>query len=427
MLVDVIRIVLFGAGIVAQAHISSLDKPIYEYLRDLCPVGQLPLTTPRAVRTCATVCPLGALCYRGICCVPQPQCRHPAMRVSAGFACLPDVKNNCPAGSVCTSSNLDGMSVCSFGDSHPVIAHDGKHLILCKDCHQGICAEFRSSNVQVCCQNSDDICGAGSTVLMDSLVPRDCSKKPCEKGYECSLTPTGLRVCCSLATCPSGVHARSVCAAGCLPSEKCVPIQNEMWCCPLLAEAKSRDYKCLNGEVSTLQCSPAFDLCPIGKTCQLNYEETKHICCSPKKEKVKKGSRPVPTTTIEPEENQILKCSDNSPALFQDGLSVMCSKLGEKCSKSGYTCQKSDIEDVFVCCFKPKPQISLASTPPPPPTPETNPSPTCPFSYTPALQETNGEVKRCLALFSLDCPFPYICLPSSTTDSYLCCIKKPFQ
>uniref|UniRef100_A0A8R1HQ60 Uncharacterized protein n=1 Tax=Caenorhabditis japonica TaxID=281687 RepID=A0A8R1HQ60_CAEJA len=74
----------------------------------------------------------------------------------------------------------DSSQICP--KSHPIIAHDGKSLVLCRDCAQGVCAKFRTSNVEVCCQNSDDICGAGSQVLMDSLVPRDCSRKQCGKG-----------------------------------------------------------------------------------------------------------------------------------------------------------------------------------------------------------------------------------------------------
>ncbi|CAI5441026.1 unnamed protein product [Caenorhabditis angaria] len=200
----------------SKVRTQNLAKPIYQYLKDLCPTGQLPLTGSKTVKTCATICPLGAICYKGICCVQQPQCRHPKFRSSTGFACLPNVKNHCPDNSQCVLSTQEGMSVCCAAKisqepkksatrknapsprseiistvaseaticpvSHPIIAHDGKSLILCKDCHQGICARFRKSQVEVCCQSSDDICGPGSQVLMDGFVPRDCGKKSCGKG-----------------------------------------------------------------------------------------------------------------------------------------------------------------------------------------------------------------------------------------------------
>ncbi|EFO89595.1 hypothetical protein CRE_20633 [Caenorhabditis remanei] len=77
----------------------------------------------------------------------------------------------------------DSSQICP--KSHPIIAHDGRSLVLCKDCVQGVCAKFRTSNVEVCCQNSDDICGPGSQVLTDGMVPRDCDKKACGKGPNC--------------------------------------------------------------------------------------------------------------------------------------------------------------------------------------------------------------------------------------------------
>ncbi|CAL2033765.1 unnamed protein product [Caenorhabditis brenneri] len=488
----------------SSVNSEALASPIYEYLKDLCPTGQLPLTSAKTVKTCANLCPLGALCFKGICCVPPPQCRHPSYRISTGFPCLPNVKNNCPENSLCVSSSQDGMHICcssknvekSFPISaskvskpmsikiekatvpatvipessqicpktHPIVAHDGRSLVLCKDCVQGVCAKFRTSNVEVCCQNSDDICGQGSQVLMDGMVPRDCDKKPCGKGYECSLTPSGLRVCCSLARCPSGVLARSVCAAGCLRNEKCTEIQGEMWCCPaedVMTIGSMTQYICRDGGKGTGEkCDPAFPACSQGAVCELNKEKTAHICC--KRFRSKLGNRktifPPPffytttpvmpttratttSTTQEPFPFEVVpNCQDpDARPLMENGLPYMCVRLGDPCLRAGYTCQESDIDDVFVCCtvsttqlnrlLPPHiPMITLA-----PPTTTTEPEeeeeevvkqPTCPFSYMPSKNDQK-EVQRCLTLFSLDCPFGYTCLPSSTTDSYLCCIRKP--
>ncbi|CAI2324410.1 unnamed protein product [Caenorhabditis sp. 36 PRJEB53466] len=490
-------IILFSLFI----HVTSeaLMSPIYEYLKDLCPSGQLPLTSSKTVKTCANLCPLGALCYRGICCVPNPQCRHPSYRMSAGFPCLPSVKNNCPDGAQCVASSQDGMYICCSSKSvgkgfsssrlkptrpsmpikkdrstsslvpsdssqicpktHPIIAHDGKSLVLCKDCIQGVCAKFRTSNVEVCCQSSDDICGAGSQVLMDSLVPRDCSKKPCGKGYECSLTPSGLRVCCSLARCPGGSFARSVCAAGCLRNEKCVPIHDESWCCPAEISVKSElslqsnsQFQCKDdGKGTGEKCDPTFPICAQGAVCELNLLENAHICCkrfSKSKLANRKTLLPplyytttppqITTTTQEPFPVDVVpNCQDPlARPLIENGLPYMCIHPGDTCLRAGFTCQESDIDDVFVCCTAQTnrllpPQIPtfpliLTSTTASPKTTTSSEEigPACPFSYMPSKPD-NQEVQRCLTLFSLDCPFGYTCLPSSTTDSYLCCIRKP--
>uniref|UniRef100_A0A1I7TFP8 CC domain-containing protein n=1 Tax=Caenorhabditis tropicalis TaxID=1561998 RepID=A0A1I7TFP8_9PELO len=482
-------------SLISLGYSDTLASPIYEYLKDLCPNGQLPLTGSKTVKTCANLCPLGALCYKGICCVPAPQCRHPSYRTSTGFPCLPNVKNNCPENSLCVSSSQDGMHICCSSKSieksfpktpkstsvkiekppqktissllssdssqicprsHPIVAHDGRSLVLCKDCVQGVCAKFRTSNVEVCCQNSDDICGQGSQILMDGMVPRDCDKKPCGKGYECSLTPSGLRVCCSLAKCPSGVLARSVCAAGCLKNEKCTEIQNEMWCCPSSEEMTSSrpEFNCRQGGKGTGEkCDPAFPECSQGALCELNREKTAHICC--KRFRSRLGNRktifPPPfryttttmmptTTTPEPFPFEVVpNCQDpDSRPLMENGLPYMCLRIGDPCLRAGYTCQESDIDDVFVCCSVQAtqlnrllpPQIPMITLAPPTTTEEPEEEeevvkqPTCPFSYMPSKND-HQEVQRCLTLFSLDCPFGYTCLPSSTTDSYLCCIRKP--
>ncbi|CAI5441023.1 unnamed protein product [Caenorhabditis angaria] len=242
-----------------------------------------------------------------------------------------------------------------------------------------------------------------------------------------------------MAKCPSGVFARSICAAGCMKNEKCVPIQNEMWCCPTLPEARNREMQCsTSGAFSSGdRCDPQFPTttCPSGSTCELNQEQTAHICCFPAAENSRnKGQKKKPTfipvilpsTSTEistfPEEElgeTILTCLDGSQVLFENNLSVMCPKLGEPCKKAGFICQLSDLDDVFICCSAaPKliPEVEKQS--------EIQPS--CPFSYVPAKNPGNlSEVHRCLTLFSLDCPFGFTCLPSSTTDSYLCCQRKP--
>ncbi|ULU07712.1 hypothetical protein L3Y34_019012 [Caenorhabditis briggsae] len=494
---NTVATLLIIALLINRINSEALASPIYEYLKDLCPTGQLPLTSSKTVKTCANLCPLGAMCYKGICCVPPPQCRHPSYRTSTGFPCLPNVKNNCPENSLCVSSSQDGMHICCSSKSnieksfpiskskvatistmsmkiekpvrsfppdssqicpksHPIVAHDGKSLVLCKDCVQGVCAKFRTSNVEVCCQNSDDICGPGSQVLMDGMVPRDCDKKPCGKGYECSLTPSGLRVCCSMARCPSGVLARSVCAAGCLRNEKCTEIQNEMWCCPdeTIGFVKRNEYVCRDGGQSTGEkCDPAFPACSQGALCEINKDKTAHVCC--KRYRSRLGNRKtlipppfffttttmIPTTTTTTQEpfpfEVVPNCQDaDSRPLMENGLPYMCLRLGDPCLRAGYTCQESDIDDVFVCCSVQSNQLNrllpphipmITSAPTTTSTEEPEEiiaQPSCPFSYMPS-KNGNEEVQRCLTLFSLDCPFGYTCLPSSTTDSYLCCIRKP--
>ncbi|VDM80539.1 unnamed protein product [Strongylus vulgaris] len=127
--------------------------------------------------------------------------------------------------------------------SHPVISNDRQHLRLCSECQNGVCTPFRSSDISVCCHSSSAFCGPGSSVELDGLLARDCSKLPCSQGYECSLAPSGGRVCCSLAECPNGQRARSVCAAGCRRDEKCELIHGQRWCCPALTQ------KCPDGRV----------------------------------------------------------------------------------------------------------------------------------------------------------------------------------
>lgn len=46
-----------------------------------------------------------------------------------------------------------------------------------------MCVPFRSSSVSVCCHSSTTFCGEGSTVEIDGLLARDCSKLPCSQGY----------------------------------------------------------------------------------------------------------------------------------------------------------------------------------------------------------------------------------------------------
>uniref|UniRef100_A0A8R1E9B4 Uncharacterized protein n=2 Tax=Caenorhabditis japonica TaxID=281687 RepID=A0A8R1E9B4_CAEJA len=129
-------------------------------------------------------------------------------------------------------------------------------------------------------------------------------------------------------------------------------------------------------------------------------------------------------------------CLDaQSRPLIENGLPHLCSRPEDPCHRQGYTCQESDIDEVFVCCTARSPPIVPSVTTTFPSLfkttsnsvvliPDGTVKATCPFSYMPPKND-QGEGQRCLTLFSFDCPFGYTCLPSSTTDSYLCCIRKP--
>ncbi|CAD6197010.1 unnamed protein product [Caenorhabditis auriculariae] len=447
---------------------TSHAIPVYEYLRGLCPAPMIPLTNKRTVRTCSNAeCPAGSTCSQGICCIEPPMCRHPVYRSSTGHPCLPNIKHNCPNFSVCVPSSIDGMNVCCSSKtektlpskpkgrsslakenvcpaSHPVVANDGTKLVLCADCKKGVCAHFRGSNVDVCCQSHEQVCGVGSTVQMDGAMPRDCSKRPCGPGYECSLTSIGTRTCCSLATCPNGRRARAVCAAGCRRDEKCERVQGQLWCCP----QEERQLRCPRGGISTGEnCLPNSSLCPFGTTCEESVGGESHLCCRPA------TSTPAPfVLTFPPPSTQTLKrkselqslletaqstrppfsiyCRDGALPLLLDGSIVTCPEVDQPCPKAGFTCQESENEDDFLCCpveEGPTEERSRPSTDRTAETikPKSHKMPTCPFSYSETKNDLNNDIKTCLGLFTFDCPFGYTCLPSSTTDSYLCCMKKP--
>uniref|UniRef100_A0A158P7U7 CC domain-containing protein n=1 Tax=Angiostrongylus cantonensis TaxID=6313 RepID=A0A158P7U7_ANGCA len=250
--INEIRILVLGF----QCHVRAV---LMFNTSDLCPPSMMTLTGERHVRTCNDQCPRGSSCIQGICCIHPVSCNHFAYRYPSPYSCLPRVKKNCPDDHKCVPSSREGMYMCCKARpshsppvppeksvcpaSHPVISNNRQQLRLCSDCQKGVCAPFRTSNVSICCHSFTTFCGPGSTVEMDGLLARDCSRIPCSVGYgtflrtttsrfECSLAPFGNRVCCSLADCPSGERARAVCAAGCRKDETCVVIHDQRWCCP---------------------------------------------------------------------------------------------------------------------------------------------------------------------------------------------------
>ncbi|EPB67090.1 hypothetical protein ANCCEY_13819 [Ancylostoma ceylanicum] len=175
-----------------------------------------------------------------------------------------------------------------------------------------VCTPFRSSDISICCHSSSAFCGPGSSVEMDGLLARDCSKIPCSEGYECSLAPSGSRVCCSLAACYSGQRARAVCAAGCRRDESCEVINGQRWCCPAVAK------RC-PGNVAGYTCqiaSGGLYCCPLDVEIDIVEETTTVPSVSlrkirpekPCKECRSKGFLTTPTTTTTTTEQPIPRC-----------------------------------------------------------------------------------------------------------------------
>ncbi|GMT14385.1 hypothetical protein PFISCL1PPCAC_5682, partial [Pristionchus fissidentatus] len=105
--------------------------------------------------------------------------------------------------------------------------------MLCNDCTNGICVQFRRSSVMICCQSHESVCGEGSEVEQRGGVPVDCTNETCSQGYECTPTSNSQKVCCSMAGCSNGSRSSRSCAGGCLSGEKCEEIGGDRWCCPL--------------------------------------------------------------------------------------------------------------------------------------------------------------------------------------------------
>ncbi|CAJ0603564.1 unnamed protein product [Cylicocyclus nassatus] len=446
----------------------------------LCPAGLQPLTGVRHVRTCEDECPYGSTCIKGICCMRQPSCNHFTYKHPSQYSCLPRVKQNCPDGYKCVPSTQDGMHICCSSKpprvarvppeqtvcpaSHPVISNDRHHLRLCSECQNGVCTPFRSSDISVCCHSSSAFCGPGSSVELDGLLARDCSKFPCSEGYECSLAPSGSRVCCSLADCSNGQRARAVCAAGCRRDEKCEVILGQRWCCPTVPS------RCPDGRKSGSSCSPIASTCDEGYECMENEKRDDYICCqisSSKKDfmslikAVKLSKRPLPTsafttyaplvetTTTFPSSGQRLRCGEDVLPLLIDGEYLRCPQLGAPCPRAGYTCQvgigglfccpldvevveveeETNVEKETTTISSPsitgrKTEISCRGCLEKVTTTTEQPIPKCPFAFREARAETTDEIRKCVGFLDFSCPFGYTCLPSSTTPSFLCCAQN---
>ncbi|CAI4229223.1 unnamed protein product [Auanema sp. JU1783] len=396
---------------------NAAATPTYKYLKELCPDGYLPLTGKAHVRTCEDNCPMDSKCMQGICCIKPPTCLDIKFKFSTGYSCLPKIKQNCPSSSQCVPSSRLGMSICcsekttrrtpaatlapiALNDNgvcpagYPVIQREKNHLVLCKDCKDGICVPFRSSDVSVCCQSYGALCGAGSHVQMDGVLARDCSRSPCDRGYECSTTATGSQVCCSYALCPGGRRARSVCAGGCRLDEKCEEIQGQRWCCPLnVRQYQCPDNRASNGE----QCSIFNPTCPSDHSCMEAVGGKAFICCEKKESEftlfptlpttqsipsifTRESSvslrrvTPVPTTRsplkrkselvvsggdddeseeVEDDEEELESeepiCPDGTSPMITDGAYLTCPEEGAPCPRAGYICQTTTNKELYCC------------------------------------------------------------------------------
>ncbi|XGW25968.1 hypothetical protein V3C99_006964, partial [Haemonchus contortus] len=394
------------------------------------------------------------------------------------YSCLPQVKESCLNGQKCVPSTREGMYICCSARSsrsapklserpvcpasHPVISSVRQHLRLCSDCKDGVCAPFRASSISICCHSSETFCGPGSSVEMDGLLARDCSKLPCSEGYECSLTPKGNRVCCSFAECPNGQRARAICAEGCSIDETCENIYGQRWCCPIVRERQCPDNRLSNGA----DCSLTSPMCTDGYECMESDDQTGHLCCEIEDEPVRSTvtvraktftKSPVVVTFAPPDAvtiaalpatsslvvfppSQLIsepnepKCFGDTAPMVMEGEYLRCPQIGAPCPKAGYSCQAT-LEGLFCCPMEmitPEtvtfPSLTLPTVPPAecidcdnnvtePPTPR------CPFAFKEARHETTDEIKTCAGFLDFTCPFGYTCLPSSTTASFLCCVQ----
>ncbi|KAK6751670.1 hypothetical protein RB195_003218 [Necator americanus] len=313
--------------------------------------------------------------------------------------------------------------------SHPVISNDRQHLRLCSQCQNGICTPFRSSDVSICCHSSSAFCGPGSNIEMDGLLARDCSKLPCSEGYECSLAPSGSRVCCSLAECSSGQRARAVCAAGCRRDEECEVINGQRWCCPATPK------RCPGNALSNgAQCSSESPTCDEGFECRESMDRNGFLCCQipeVKKSVVslikgrpnsKRPNEWIPPTTLPPApvtSESTSQCGSGVLPLLVNGEYLRCPQLGAPCPRAGYICQAGN--DGLYCCpldveidmfeettavpYQPtllkllpeKPCKNCGSKEMQTATTE-QPIPKCPFAFREARFETRDEIKTCIGL-----------------------------
>ncbi|KAK6751669.1 hypothetical protein RB195_003218 [Necator americanus] len=367
---------------------DARGTPMYAYIRELCPPGLQPLTGARHVRTCddkLTKCPRGSSCIQGVCCLRQPSCNHFTYKYSSQYSCLPRVKQNCPEEHKCVPSSQEGMHICCSlkppriaripperaicPASHPVISNDRQHLRLCSQCQNGICTPFRSSDVSICCHSSSAFCGPGSNIEMDGLLARDCSKLPCSEGYECSLAPSGSRVCCSLAECSSGQRARAVCAAGCRRDEECEVINGQRWCCPATPK------RCPGNALSNgAQCSSESPTCDEGFECRESMDRNGFLCCQ-----IPEVKKSVAGYICQAGNDGLYCCPlDVEIDMFEETTAVpyqptLLKLLPEKPCKN--------------CGSK---EMQTATT--------EQPIPKCPFAFREARFETRDEIKTCIGL-----------------------------
>ncbi|KAK6056618.1 hypothetical protein COOONC_05876 [Cooperia oncophora] len=317
--------------------------------------------------------------------------------------------------------------------SHPVISNDRQHLRLCSDCEDGICAPFRSSSVSICCHSSTTFCGPGSSVEMDGLLARDCAKVPCSEGYECSLSPFGSRVCCSLAECSSGKRARAICAGGCRKDEKCETIYGQRWCCPIVVPKRCPDNRASNGAT----CSQFSRECSAGYECEESDDQSGYLCCEivepsaqvPCAARARTFTKSPPTTLIPPAEVLSIaaipitspmvvfppsptislsepKCYGDAVPMLMDGEFLRCPQIGAPCPKAGYACQATlnglyccPMEEVFHETSTLQTIISSSDAPEKCTDCDNRnveqPPPTCPFAFREARHETSDEIKTC--------------------------------
>uniref|UniRef100_A0A1I7WL97 GRANULINS domain-containing protein n=1 Tax=Heterorhabditis bacteriophora TaxID=37862 RepID=A0A1I7WL97_HETBA len=209
---------------------------------------------------------------------------------------------------------------------------------------------------------SQDLEAIDSLVEMDGLLARDCSKRTCSDGFECSLSPSGARVCCSYAQCSIGVTARAVCAAGCRRNERCEDISGQRWCCPV----SETGLKCPRSTISNgMRCSPSSPFCPTGFVCEGSTEEAdEYLCCMIEDFTI----APSPLTSTFPPfstttrnlntwkrtaTTRVPRCSDGSLSLKIDGVFLRCPEAGAPCPKlSTWICMYAitNNADLFVLC-----------------------------------------------------------------------------
>ncbi|GMR36556.1 hypothetical protein PMAYCL1PPCAC_06751, partial [Pristionchus mayeri] len=335
-------------------------QPIYEYLRNLCPSDLIPVTGSKNVLTCENKCPHSSKCINGICCSPPPSCSDSSYSYATTLACLPSSKSNCPKGTKCIESSNDGQYICcartlsppspsphskivrgglSPSDvcpsTHPIAMSDpSKGLMLCNDCDQGICVQFRRSSVMICCQSHEEVCGEGSQVEQRGGVSVDCASDECSPGFECTSSSNNQKVCCSRGVCSNGSPSTRSCAGGCLAGENCESIKGDRWCCPSSEEEEEEgvDIRCPDGSLPFSSCTLGIaNECGRDKSCVELSPSSFHCCPLPK-------NRGGGTT-----------CPDGSKPLSARNEPLSCPEIGAPCPKIGYSCQSSSRGDLLCC------------------------------------------------------------------------------